>query len=209
MCPKGYYSEAKAHECKPCPMNSVSHKSGSATCTACTGSTFAYPGESECRTAKPCKPSDKAVKYSACNGGKRTRTDEWSEPKICFGGVTLDAPAQVDCAPCSPGTYRQGATCQFCPDGTYNSNKTFEGVGVCKKCPAGTVAKKVRYYDDIFQKDVFDQLVAAGKLGTGCANGFCGTGGWRPVGNMLDTGVGNGAVADIWLSLELDIENQG
>lgn len=145
VCPKGYFSEAKSKECKPCPMNSVSAKSASATCAVCTGATFAYPGEAACRPAKPCKESDRAVKYSSCNGGKRTRTYQWTQPKICSGGIELNAPAQIDCAPCPPGTYRNDAACKYCPAGTFNANKTFEGSAVCKQCPAGTIAKKVSH----------------------------------------------------------------
>jgi len=209
VCPKGFYSDAGAEKCEPCPMNTFAAASSSATCTACTGSKFAYPGSSACKPAKPCTNNDLSIAYSPCSSNKRTRTYSFSPPKICSGGVTPPAPAQVDCAACSPGSYRDGADCKYCPPGTFSGNETFEGAGVCKKCPSGTIARKVRYYDSIFQKEKFDQLVAKGEMGTGCANGFCGTGGWRPVGNMLDTGVGNGAVADIWLSLEVVVENQG
>eukprot|EP00285_Hemiselmis_virescens_P019125 CAMPEP_0173387616 /NCGR_PEP_ID=MMETSP1356-20130122/10086_1 /TAXON_ID=77927 ORGANISM="Hemiselmis virescens, Strain PCC157" /NCGR_SAMPLE_ID=MMETSP1356 /ASSEMBLY_ACC=CAM_ASM_000847 /LENGTH=885 /DNA_ID=CAMNT_0014344285 /DNA_START=107 /DNA_END=2764 /DNA_ORIENTATION=+ len=209
VCPKGSYSVKGADKCEPCPMNTFSSKSSSASCTACTGSKFSYPGSSACKPAKGCRDADIQVAYSACSGGKRTRTYSYTQPKICAGGKGLPAAAQVDCAACSPGTYREGAECNYCPAGTFNGNQTFEGSKVCAKCPSGTIARKVRYYDNIFQKEKFDQLVAKGEMGTGCANGFCGTGGWRPVGDMLDTGVGNGAVADIWMSLQVDIQNQG
>ena len=59
---------------------------------------------------------------------------------------------------------------------------------------------------------------------TGCANGFCAQNGWRALGSSLDTGtfntrkapfhaslsgVGNGDVADIWLSVRVVLETTG
>ena len=56
---------------------------------------------------------------------------------------------------------------------------------------------------------MFQKYLDRGEMKTGCSGGFCGSGGWRPMGDKLDTGVGNGQVADVWLSLKVSLETFG
>jgi hypothetical protein len=56
---------------------------------------------------------------------------------------------------------------------------------------------------------MFQKYLDRGEMKTGCAGGFCGSGGWRAMGDKLDTGVGNGQVADVWLSLKVSLETFG
>jgi hypothetical protein len=36
---------------------------------------------------------------------------------------------------------------------------------------------------------MFQKYLDRGEMSTGCANGFCGSGGWRALGDKLDTGM--------------------
>jgi|LauGreDrversion2_3_1035106.scaffolds.fasta_scaffold387248_1 hypothetical protein len=56
---------------------------------------------------------------------------------------------------------------------------------------------------------MFQKYLDRGEMKTGCAGGYCGSGGWRAMGDKLDTGVGNGQVADVWLSLKVSLETFG
>ena len=214
-CPKGYYSNPGSSECNPCAVNTYADTAASATCKPCnTGadqSKYALPGATSCLPAKPCTKDDIVTSYSDCgaDGKKRTRRQSYSQPKICNGGVAPLPDAEVDCAPCEAGMYRQGSECLYCPAGSYNPTPTHDGASVCTKCPKGSVAKKVRYFDASFGQIMFQKYLDRGEMSTGCANGFCGSGGWRAMGDKLDTGVGNGQVADVWLSLKVSMETYG
>ena len=214
-CPKGYYSNPGSSECIPCAVNTYADTAASATCKPCnTGadqSKYALPGATSCLPAKLCTKDDIVTSYSDCgaDGKKRTRRQTYSQPKICNDGVVPLPDAEVDCAPCEAGMYRQGSECLYCPAGSYNPTPTHDGASVCTKCPKGSVAKKVRYFDASFGQIMFQKYLDRGEMSTGCANGFCGSGGWRAMGDKLDTGVGNGQVADVWLSLKVSMETYG
>ena len=53
---------------------------------------------------------------------------EWIEPKICVnnvkGSTSLpESGKKEDCAPCNPGMFMNGTTCDFCPPMTYGDGK--------------------------------------------------------------------------------------
>ena len=211
-CPKGYHSNAGSSECVPCAVNTHSDSTGAATCKPCPSGQYALPGATSCLPSKACTNEDIVTTYSDCSadGKQRTKSQSYSQPKICDGGVAPERPdTKVDCAPCEAGMYRQGSECVYCPVGSFNPAPTHEGSSVCQQCPKGSVAKKVRYYDSNFSPIMFQKYVDRGEISTGCANGFCGSGGWRPLGDKLDTGVGNGQVADVWLSVNVHLETWG
>jgi hypothetical protein len=65
------------------------------------------------------------------------------QPPMSIASVTED-PAELTCEPCPVGTYEEGESCHFCPDGYYNDQI---GQTECtKKCPAG------RFYSDATRK---------------------------------------------------------
>ncbi|EKX51696.1 hypothetical protein GUITHDRAFT_102302 [Guillardia theta CCMP2712] len=215
VCPKGHYSPPGSAECLKCPVNTYADKSGTASCLPCNpvgghdSAKYSLPGAVQCKPAKPCVETDILVTYSECNNGKRTKHESYVEPKICSGGVQPKPDKEVECSPCDRGEYRQGAVCNYCPAGKYNPNPTRSGIDVCKSCPKGFVALKLRYYDQQFTPAMFKRYLERGEMQTGCANGFCAQNGWRALGSSLDTGVGNGDVADIWLSVRVVLETTG
>ena len=218
VCPTGRYSEAGSALCTLCPTNSFADKSGSGTCQPCNAPgevdrphMYSYPGSATCSPSIPCVAEDITISYGRCDEatGMRSKTYMYKQPQICFGGAELPASEETTCAPCDPGMYRDGSECVYCPSGTYNPNTTISGLTVCSVCPAGSIAKKVQYFHKAFEPEHFQKLIADGEISTGCANGFCGQDGWRPLGDKIDTGVGNGQVADIWLSLEVVLETVG
>jgi hypothetical protein len=216
ICPKGYYSNSGSAECIPCPVNSYSDTPGAANCIPCNPpgepqAKYSLPGATACLAAKPCTADDIVTSYSDCGvgGKKRVRHQSYALPKICSGGVEPEEDREEECAPCEAGMYRQGSECIYCPAGSYSPMPTHDGPEVCQTCRKGSVAKKVRYYDASFGQVMFQKYLDRGEMATGCANGFCGSGGWRALGNKLDTGVGNGQVADVWLSLKVRLETWG
>ena len=218
VCPAGRYSEPGSALCTLCPTNTFAEKSGSGSCQPCNAPgdldrphMYSYPGSSSCSPSSPCVAEDITATYGPCDEGTgmRTKTYSYKQPQICFGGVELPAQEQTTCALCDPGMYREGGECVYCPPGTCNPNATVAGVSVCTACPSGSIAKKVKYFHKAFEPEHFQKLIADGEVSTGCANGFCGQDGWRPLGDKIDTGVGNGQVADIWLSLQVAMETQG
>lgn len=217
VCPKGHFSTPGSAECQKCAVNTYADKSGAAQCKPCNapgqagGAKYAFPGATKCLPAKPCTRDDIAVSFSQCDGKKRTKSEAYIQPQICHGGATPAADQQVDCAPCDSGMYWAGgkAGCKYCPSGKFNPKPTHQGIQACTMCPSGQIAKKVDWFDETFGTYQFQSYLESGEMATGCVNGFCGTGGWRALGDKLDTGVGNGEVADIWLSLEVWLETEG
>ena len=215
-CPWGHYSETGATKCLKCAVNTYSNVAGSAHCNPCnpegaqdSAFKFALPGAKSCKAAPKCTANDMVRSYSECKNSERTQSEAYNQPQICHGGVHPAPEKQVKCALCDPGMYRKGKDCEWCPAGKFNPISTHKGVSACKTCPKGSVAKKVKWYDNAFAQRDFQKYLNEKRIATGCANGFCAQGGWRALGQRMDSGIGNGQVADIWLSLGMNLETWG
>ncbi|CAI5947156.1 unnamed protein product [Closterium sp. NIES-64] len=231
-CPAGFFSGEQATNCTACPPDHISAE-GSGQCEACNSTTFALATP---RTQCTPRPLDATPTFTPCVASSRTRTRVWSwlSPQVCQPDPAHGLPPNTTepCEPCPSGQYAvvdsatDTLTCTFCPTGTARNVSEASTVQpppppgaaappsaapsttsdeTCHPCQPGEAAVRMLLLEHF-------RTVEEGKLPsgfqTGCS-GECGSGGWRVVGDYLDSGANNGKTASVWLALTVNLTIPG
>ena len=202
-CSEGSYaSSAGASQCLPCPSNTKSDIKGATSCTSCPQGTYSHAGSMECTPRPACTADDYSASHTPCVQGVRNLVYSFNEPITCdTSRFTLPPNSNgVPCAPCNAGQYRPAgsSSCLTCPSGYYAD----VGATFCTPCQPGTFAKKRLFYTQ------FDSWSDLPGVTTFC-QGDCGTNGWRLLGKDIDSGVGHGALVDVFLTTQVVLEVDG
>ena len=112
VCNAGFYEDKVQRRCLPCAPGTFHTEPGAIdSCTPCPLATY--------------ESLSQQTSCSACPAGKATNASGASMLRMC--------------TPCAPGTYAAyAATCQPCPNGTYQDAY---GSTSCMSCPAGKITK--------------------------------------------------------------------
>ncbi|CAI5978641.1 unnamed protein product [Closterium sp. NIES-64] len=236
-CPAGFFSGEQATNCTACPPDHISAE-GSGQCEACNSTTFALATpRTQCTPRPLCNVTvDATPTFTPCVASSRTRTRVWSwlSPQVCQPDPAHGLPPNTTepCEPCPSGQYAvvdsatDTLTCTFCPTGTARNVSEAPTVQplpppgaaappsaapsttsdeTCHPCQPGEAAVRMLLLEHF-------RTVEEGKLPsgfqTGCS-GECGSGGWRVVGDYLDSGANNGKTASVWLALTVNLTIPG
>ncbi|CAI5493182.1 unnamed protein product, partial [Closterium sp. Naga37s-1] len=236
-CPAGFFSGEQATNCTACPPDHISAE-GSGQCEACNSTTFALATpRTQCTPRPLCNVTvDATPTFTPCVASSRTRTRVWSwlSPQVCQPDPAHGLPPNTTepCEPCPSGQYAvvdsatDTLTCTFCPTGTARNVSEASTVQplpppgaaappsaapsttsdeTCHPCQPGEAAVRMLLLEHF--RTVEDGKLPSG-FQTGCS-GECGSGGWRVVGDYLDSGANNGKTASVWLALTVNLTIPG
>lgn len=126
-CDKGVPNE-NGTMCVPCELDHYLEPS-TPQCVPCPYSKFApmgSVGQDACRPRPPCTDDDMEFTFGDCENGKRVKSYNWREPKICSeeSGKMLHPTETANCRGCGKGSYFNESSdhpdkCDSCPDGFY------------------------------------------------------------------------------------------
>lgn len=199
LCPKGSYRNGQMKSCELCPQNTFAKNEGTERCENCPYGEESLPGATQCTpSGRACTPSDVYYTYSPCQNYVRTQTAHYIKQAQCNStrpdSYPLPPPSQVPCdSDCQLGQELTSSGCQTCPRGKYRNGQMTQ----CQSCESGSAIQNENYYINQFRED--EQIFT-----TGC-NGVCKSDGWRMMGNVTDSGVGNG-ISTSWLQFTVDIK---
>ena len=200
--PGTYAGEEGTAGCSPCGVDTYSDFMGAVECLSCPSDQFSYRGSVECEARRDCTHDDYTYSYTPCIDGTRDLIYSFTSPVTCnTANYTLpDNEAGVPCAPCNPGQHRpEGSSdCTNCPPGNVSPFMADD----CVPCFPGAYAKKELYYTEF---DSFENLPG---VTTSCV-GECATDGWRPLSAYIDSGVGHGTFAEIYLETVVELDTPG
>ncbi|CAI7823883.1 unnamed protein product, partial [Closterium sp. NIES-53] len=236
-CPAGFFSGEQATNCTACPPDHISAE-GSGQCEACNSTTYALTApRTQCTPRPLCNVTQDATPtFTPCVASSRSRTRVWSwlAPQVCQPDPAHGLPPNTTepCEPCPSGQHAvvdsasDTLTCTFCPTGTARNTSEASTVPplpppgtaapppaapsttsdeTCHPCQPGEVAVKMLLLEHF--RTVEDGKLPSG-FQTGCS-GECGSGGWRVVGDHLDSGANNGKTASVWLALTVNLTIPG
>ncbi|CAI5464871.1 unnamed protein product [Closterium sp. Yama58-4] len=236
-CPAGFFSGEQATNCTACPPDHISAEN-SGRCEACNSTTYALTmPRTQCTPRPLCNVTvDATPTFTPCSASSRTRTRVWSwlSPQVCQADPAHGLPpnSTEPCEPCPSGQYAvvdsasDTLTCTFCPSGTARNASEASTVPplpppgtaapppaapsptsdeTCHPCQPGEAAVKVLLLEHF--QNVEDGKLPSG-FQTGCS-GECGSGGWRVLGDYLDSGANNGKTASVWLALTVNLSIPG
>ncbi|GJP42332.1 hypothetical protein CLOM_g1908 [Closterium sp. NIES-68] len=233
-CPAGFFSAEQATNCTACPPDQISVE-GSGQCQPCDNATYALTmPRTHCIPRPLCNVTvDATPTFTACTASTGTRTQVWSwlSPRVCQPDPSRGLPPNttLPCEPCPSGLYAvvdsasDTRTCTFCPTGTARnasappptlpppgaaappSSPSPTSDEACHPCQPGEAAVRMLLLEHFHTGE--DGKLPSG-FQTGCS-GECGSGGWRVVGDYLDSGVNNGKTASVWLALNVNLSIPG
>lgn len=195
-CPPGTFSKEGALNCTKCPVDTYNPDYSASTCLSCPPLQTSFEGATKCFPKFPaCTSNDYYSYFSSCTNGQREKIYQWVSPMLCNmthpNSVTLPNPQNSPCdEKCAPGQKFTNGKCESCPNQSWST-----GISECNECSGGKyLTPKYNYYNSFA---TFPQEWKKGCIGD------CQSQGWRALGNMMDSGVGNG-LAEAWFEFTFE-----
>ncbi|GMH98757.1 hypothetical protein TrVE_jg2081 [Triparma verrucosa] len=136
-------------QCIPCTGSTYTSSAGQASCSTCTGGTWATTDNTGCTSDSTCPLGEGQAASGGtceiCPNGKYSDTNDASQCKFCSAGKffpSTGATSLSDCTDCPTGRYSVEyaalGECTACVSGKYNENTASTLASSCNDCARGT-----------------------------------------------------------------------